>query len=278
MVIFAPMKQPLYSLRMHSSHEGHHLSGAESLVDAAALDAATVGLIRRALQHPRGTADRINLTVELVNRQSLALATLPALRTLTVAAVAEGRELARKLLMQSGVAPLAAKHAMQALIHGAAPGGASMRGAMLVDGLSGQRLEADRSRGVRVSHLGLDPGLEQQLGRRLEALGLNNPHVREALVLAGKVSMHPAILAELCWSDDPDYTAGYVCSRAFGYLRIPLLKPAGETRGGRAFFLRPGSDLVELTSWLETGPVLFERLGELHQAIKGGDYVALMDA
>jgi 6-carboxyhexanoate--CoA ligase len=278
MLIFAPMTQSLYSLRMHSSLAGHHLSGAENLVSAAMLNTATASLIQRALQHPRGAADQIHLTVELINSETLEQGVLPALRTLTVASVAEGRDLARTLLEQAGIAPQAVAGAMQELIQGAAPGGRSMRGAMLVDSRSGERLEADRSRGVRVSHLGIDSGLELQLGRQLETLGLNNPHVREALVLAGKVSMHPAVQAELCWSDDPGYTAGYLCSRVFGYLRIPLLKPVGDTRGGRAFFLKSGCDLAELTSWLETRPVRFERIGELHQAMNGRDYAALMDA
>jgi 6-carboxyhexanoate--CoA ligase len=278
MLIFAPMTQPLYSLRMHSSLGGYHLSGAENLVAPALLDAAATRLIQRALQHPLGSADQIHLTVELVKPETLEQGSLPALRTLTVASVAEGRALVRTLLSQAGVAPAAAARAMQELADGAAPSGRSMRGAMLVDSRSGQRLETDRSRGVRVSYLGIAPRLEQQLGRQLEALGLNIPHVREALVLAGKVSMHPAVLAELCWSDDPDYTAGYVCSRELGYLRIPLLKPVGETRGGRAFFLRPGADLPELVAWLEARPVLFERIGELHQAINGREYAALLEA
>ena len=34
-----------------------------------------------------------------------------------------------------------------------------------------------------------------------------------SIVLATKVSAHPATVAELCWSDDPEYITGYVASR-----------------------------------------------------------------
>jgi 6-carboxyhexanoate--CoA ligase len=37
--------------------------------------------------------------------------------------------------------------------------------------------------------------------------------VKEAPVLATKVSAHPATIAELCWSDDPEYITGYVTSK-----------------------------------------------------------------
>jgi 6-carboxyhexanoate--CoA ligase len=48
--------------------------------------------------------------------------------------------------------------------------------------------------------------------------------VKEALMLATKVSAHPATVAELCWSDDPEYITGYVASKKQGYQRIMKLK------------------------------------------------------
>jgi len=272
------MSEPLYSLRMHSSLSGDHLSGAENLVSLGDLDEQTVRLVQRALQHSRGSADRVSLNIELIDPAELTRGTLPALRTLEVASVAESRDCAQALLSRVGVHDRVATAAIDALAEGAGPGGQSMRGAMLVDSRSGGRLEADPARGVRVSRLGMTAELAMKLGRRLARLGLDNVHVREALVLAGKVAMHPAVLAELCWSDDPDYTAGYVSSRQFGYLRFPRLKPAGETRGGRVFFLQPGGDPAELTDWLEQRPVLFDRCGTLHRPVAWRDYAAILGA
>jgi 6-carboxyhexanoate--CoA ligase len=83
-------------------------------------------------------------------------------------------------------------------------------------------------------------------------------------VLAGKVLNAPGIVAELCWSDDPEYLTGYIADPVHGYQRISLLKTAGDWHGGRVFFVRPGtSSVVELTDYLQHQPVLFDRLGKI---------------
>ncbi len=76
------------------------------------------------------------------------------------------------------------------------------------------------------------------------------------MMLASKIAAHPAILAELCMSDDPDYTTGYVASKSFGYIRLPNMKKAGSPHGGRVFFIRPGSDIPNIVAFLELTPVL----------------------
>jgi 6-carboxyhexanoate--CoA ligase len=139
-----------------------------------------------------------------------------------------------------------------------------MRGAMLVDAGSGERLENDPARGIRATRMDLSPVAEADLHRELLRRGIDNPHVREALVLAAKVVCAPGIVAELCWSDDPDYTAGYVCTPVHGYFRFPHLKPAGDERGGRAFFLRPGIDPAPTVHFLEKAVILFTEIGTFH--------------
>jgi len=88
--------------------------------------------------------------------------------------------------------------------------------------------------------------------------------VREALVLAAKVLSAPGIVAELCWSDDPDYTAGYVASPVHGYVRFPHLKPPGDERGGRAFFFRSEEmDIERVIDYLEHAAFLVDEIGSL---------------
>jgi 6-carboxyhexanoate--CoA ligase len=261
------MTDPLYSIRMHASRDGHHLSGAERLAGDGDLESLALALVRRALDHPRGRAEHIHLTVEAVAPEELLRGRLPELRTLLVGDFVQGRRAALHVLGEAAVAPGAATAAMEALAGGAAPGGRSMRGAMLVDAATGERLEADRARGVRVSRMDLAAGAEKELRGGLARLGLDNPHVREALVLAAKVLAAPGIVAELCWSDDPGYTAGYVAAPALGYVRFPHLKPAGEERGGRAFFFRREAfDLTRIGEFLERTPFLAVEVGRLHAA------------
>jgi 6-carboxyhexanoate--CoA ligase len=98
------------------------------------------------------------------------------------------------------------------------------------------------------------------LSLRLSNLGINTDTVKEALVLASKVAACRHILAELCVSDDPFYTTGYVASKKFGYLRIPNIKHAGNKSGGRAFFVKGKINVEEIVSYFEKVPVIIGRV------------------
>ena len=264
MLISGFMGGEFYSVRMRASRLRDHLSGAERLVPTEDVEAVAGQLVRRALNHERGAPDSIRLSLDRVMEDELRRARLPALRTLRVADYRQGRRAALELLREAGVAARAAEAAVVALADGPAPGGGTMRGALLMDAVTGRRLEIDPARGVRVSRMDLSAAAAKELSAGLAALGLDNPHVREALVLAGKVAATPEIVAELCWSDDPSYVAGYVASAELGYVRLTHLKPAGEERGGRAFFVRGENlNLHRLTTWLERGAVLFDEIGRL---------------
>jgi 6-carboxyhexanoate--CoA ligase len=63
-------------------------------------------------------------------------------------------------------------------------------------------------------------------------------------------------MAEVCISDDPDYTTGYVASAGLGYIRIPHIKRKKDRRGGRVFFLREGASVPDVMEYLEKTPVL----------------------
>jgi 6-carboxyhexanoate--CoA ligase len=266
MLAFPPMKNALYSIRMRASLGGRHLSGAERLATSDRLDRLAAEMVRRALEHDRGRAEEVHLSIEALPGDVVQRARLPDLQTFVVPDYRCGRDAARKILLEAGVSAEAAARAIDAIAGGAGPDGCPMRGAMLVDARTGERLEPDRERGVRVSRMDLAHEAERLLREELRRLDLDNLHVREALVLAGKVLLAPFLAAELCWSDDPDYTAGYVAVPGRGYIRFPHLKPAGEERGGRAFFIAPGGDLANLIRFLEQSPVLFDRLGMLQAA------------
>jgi 6-carboxyhexanoate--CoA ligase len=264
MLISSAMSRNLYSLRMHATRGGAHLSGAERLAGQGELETLAASLVGRALGHPKGTADAIRLTVEALDPAEVSSGRLPDLRTVTVADWRQGRRAALRHLLAAGVSEAAARQAMDALAQGAAPGGGSMRGAMLVDAASGARLEPDPARGVRVSRMDLSPAARAELQQKLRERGIDNDHVREALVLAAKVLRAPRIVAELCWSDDPDYVTGYVATPAAGYVRFTRLKPPGEERGGRAFFFRgEGLELTAVIAFLERTPLLIDQIGEL---------------
>jgi 6-carboxyhexanoate--CoA ligase len=109
-----------------------------------------------------------------------------------------------------------------------------------------------------VSRLGIDKASEKRLTHKLSAMHINNHIVKEAVILASKVASCNDVVAEVCISDDPDYTNGYIASRTFGYLRIPNIKNPGELHGGRVFFLRENFGIEKVRDYLERKPVLLE--------------------
>ncbi|CUH96819.1 6-carboxyhexanoate-CoA ligase [Propionispora sp. 2/2-37] len=247
----------LFSVRMRAAqggaHEvgGKHISGAERLVKKECLSTLAAYMLERALTHSRGEADFINITVEAVACSAIRKIKCLAIQTVAVDHIAAGRAAAREKLIQAGVTRQAAAKGLE-LLTGLTH---SLRGAMLVCAATGKRLDKTGERGVRVSRMDVED--EQAYHHWLSRQGYQNIHIKEALVLASKVSSAPGIRAELCWSDDPEYITGYVASPA-GYTRITHLKPFGSEVGGRIFFVAPNAAVDEITAYLENQPVLVQ--------------------
>lgn len=232
---------PLYCVKMRASRGGAHVSGAERIAGAGALAQIASALVARAVSHPKGEPDFINVKVERAG----AIERLDALevRTHEAATPEEGLCIAEELLREAGVAN--ARAAVEMLL--AAP---PMRGAMLVDAKTLERLDGGGERGVRATNMDREGtgGVEREAGKN---------HFSEALVLATKVANAPGVVAEICISDDPDYVTGYVASRTLGYRRITAMKRPGVPRGGRIFFYAGARDgVAAAVRWLETQCVL----------------------
>jgi 6-carboxyhexanoate--CoA ligase len=251
------MEAEFFSLRMRSSLGDKHISGAERLLEFAQLEEAASTMLKRALNHPRGQAERIFLTLQPVEIEKVQIKQLLSMTTYAVESWQEGRLCAGQLLENLGLKAGVIQQAMAQLAAGPSPSGGAMRGAMLICGETGSRLEPEQARGVRVSRMDLAPEARKEVRSYLSKLGLDNPRVIEAWTLASKVALYPQIMAELCWSDDPDYLTGYVASGLKGYQRITHLKEAGSEIGGRIFFVRPETDLSPLIDQLQHEPVLF---------------------
>ncbi|MBR1588826.1 MAG: 6-carboxyhexanoate--CoA ligase, partial [Kiritimatiellae bacterium] len=212
----------LFSVKMRASRGNEHVSGAERIVAPAATPETAAALVKRALAHSKGTPDFISLKVAETNG-ALRIKALPV-STETASTPREGLAIAERLLREAGVQRAADVVAMMAEAN-------PMRGAMLVDADSLERLEPDRARGVRATCM--DAAGAQG---RLPPSAKN--HYAEAIVLASKVAAAPGMVAEICISDDPGYVTGYVASRAIGYRRITCMKEKGDGRGGRIFVCR----------------------------------------
>jgi 6-carboxyhexanoate--CoA ligase len=263
------MEPLLYSVRMRASAHGRHLSGAERIVPASAAGEAAAALTQRAMLCPGGPATEVHCSLERIDPARLRTGRLPDISTYQVDSWRAGRRAAKRLLVQAGVSADVAGRAVDVLAKGAGPGGKVMRGAVIMDAATGERLESDPARGVRVSRMDLSAELRPQLERALAAAGLAHPRVLEALVLAGKVLQGPGMVAELCWSDDPAYATGYVADPRAGYQRITAMKPAGDLYGGRVFFVnRAKVSLTALFDYLESQAVMFTAAGAISPPVK----------
>ena len=255
----------LYSVRMRASSGNRHISGAERLVSAERISGTVQELVERALG--KGIdPDKVLITIDSL--QGACITSLQALdlTSLTSRDVAACRHASKQVLQAAGVSPAAMESAFTLLDAGPSPSGGTLRGAMLMDAATGERLEADRERGVRVSRFDWSSDAYAAICRELTRIGLTHFRTREALSLASKVAHGPGVIAELCWSDDPDYSAGYAASLPTGYVRFPFMKEKGRTTGGRAFFVkREAFDPNALLSYLQEEPVMITRIGSCCQ-------------
>jgi 6-carboxyhexanoate--CoA ligase len=252
---------------MHASFRERHVSGAERIVPHDRIDATVSGLFARARDREI-EPDRIIVSVDYIDTPSLKYLTSLEVTTLETPDHQSGREHAARVLKLSGVSEKAVASALELINKGASPSGANMRGAMIMDAVTGERFEPDRERGIRASRFDWTDEALQSETELLARIGLTHHRTAEALALATKVAHAPGMVAELCWSDDPDYTAGYVASLGTGYVRFPFLKHRGDAHGGRAFFIgHDHIDLAALIGYLETEAILINAVGSVSPAM-----------
>lgn len=218
----------LFSIRMRAEFQKKHISGAERIVGESELEKAINSLLKR----PR-VYDFINITIEEVKEYEVVECKIP-ISSFSFSSVGEARTFAIEQLAKCGVEREIAGKAVEFLSKGANPEGGNMRGAILMDIETGERLEPDKKRGIRT--IKFDWEDRSRVAEKLLKKGYTLRTV-DALALACK-NLYCGVIAELCWSDDPNYLTGYVASEKVGYVRITPLKEKGDPLGGRVYFIR----------------------------------------
>lgn len=222
----------LYGVKMRASLDGEHISGAERIVEKNRIEATLDALVKRAFSHERGEADSVNLKIE---RQENIIR-INALKVVEEKAstVQEGWLVIENVLASSGINRIPEIRELFKETY-------SMRGAMLLDADTLERLEPDKERGVRATFMDSTPSPNAAI----------KDHFTEAITLASKALSAPNIIAEICVSDDPDYTTGYIAANGI-YHRINPLKEKGDKAGGRIFLYRgKREDAAETIRYLE---------------------------
>ena len=247
-----------YSLKMRASEEDIHISGAERIVTRDAVEEVCQAMVRRAMNHPKGDPDKINIKIEKVPEEEIQILDALPVTRIDVDTWQEGLDKAFELVEKS-VAKAAHNNSvilseaknqafladfrqqLPELLKSTFP----MRGAMLYDIRTGNRLEPNQERGVRATYMDALKSNTVDARETGAAPSANKNHFNEAIVLATKVANAPGIVAELCISDDPDYVTGYVGSLELGYVRIMKLKEMGDPNGGRIFLFDSNKTTAE---------------------------------
>lgn len=249
----------VYSIRMRSAqggpHEqgGSHISGAERLVSESDLCRISEEFLQRALHHSKGKPDFINLQIDEIPDDSVVKVPALTICTTESRSIEASHKEASRLLSNAHIASRAIERAFTQLQENTC----SVSGAWLVNASTG----AIYPETVRVSRM--DAEVEADIHHHLERYGCSSVHSREALILASKVLASTYVLGELCWSDDPDYTTGYV-SYEHTYHRLSPMKPFGSAMGGRAFFVDPHTNFEELIQYLSSTPTWVSTKGCLY--------------
>ena len=240
------------------SHEegGKHISGAERILREDEVEQELINLYRRAITHERGKPDFINLKIEEIDEDEIIYKKRLNINQHDVSSKEEGLNLAKELLIKNTVSKESANKAIKNLLDLEE----SMHGAMLIDKDTGERIDNKGIKGVRVT--GIASADIRKYKESLKNDGREGLHLEEALILASKIASCKAVVAELCWSDDPSYVIGYVGTKE-SYERIPILKDKGNPVGGRVFFidsnqLNDDYTLEDLIDYLEKQVVLIE--------------------
>ena len=237
---------------------GRHLTGAERLVPTSELEATVLELLRRAEE--RGAfGEHVRISIDPVSIVTRA----KCLDVTTVSAPASesAMRIAAHLVGTAGVSNEALSAGLQLLVQGRGGSGMPIRGAALIDAATGDRLDPDPTRGIRASRFDYAPEARDGVQKALAVGGLAHFRTFEALAVATKV-LWAGVAAEYCWSDDPDYDAGYIATPQHGYVRFPCFRPPGAT-GGRLFFLRPESDPNAIIWRLEQAALLIATAPEV---------------
>ncbi len=244
----------MVSVRMRASRGGKHVSGGETLAAARDARRAAGTLLSRALKSGRG-CDKIVLTRERIPGKDVRRTAALPVGSREFDDARSARAEMRSLLILSGVSPEAAARGLRHIAR------RPISGAAVLDAMTGDRLDPEPAKGVRVTRVGWEPGARAAEVRRLARRGIRHHRAVEAIALATKIARSGAV-AEICRSDDPAYLTGYVASEKIGYVRVTPVKERGDGRGGRVIFVKRGAARAVI-AFLAGRPVVVDRSGRV---------------
>lgn len=238
----------LYNIRMRSSNNEQHISGAERIVSYERINRTVSEMIERSFHHTRGQPDFTSVKIEEIKEP------IKMIEPITEEIEVENSFHNTLETLKTVLKPLTLSDELVTRMYETVNSKENLSGAILIDLHTGKRLD-NKVNGIRVSRF--DWSLKAH-----EWFIENNPKAYserqlDAFALASKVQASN-VAVELCCSDDPNYTTGYLAFNNM-YIRIPNMKKMNTFNGGRVFVIDSTKYCVEETiDFLENQSVLLE--------------------
>lgn len=230
---------------------GQHISGAECITSLDMLESEVSNLIKRALNHPKGSSDFINISIQKIYQNSK----IDYIKPLKISTF--NSNFVPKILKNLGFNENKISMTIDTLLSLK-----NLKGALLISFDDFQKFEKDI---VRCTNMDYSMEIKPSLEKFLNENNFYKKYLRDALCLSSKICNCENVLCEICISDDKNYTTGYIGSKKFGYVRIENFKPKKHEYGGRIIFIKDKNKLKETIDYLKNQIVIINSLPEFNK-------------
>lgn len=229
---------------------GTHISGAECITDETSLKEEVLNLLNRALNHPKGKSDFINISIQKILDKN----SINYIEPLKITTVNKNKNplFPNLILEKLGFSHEYIEKTLKELFSLK-----NIKGALII---SFEDFYKYTDNIVRCSNIDYRIDLKGDLNDFLEKNNFLGKYLKEALCLSSKICNDPNVLCELCISDDKKYTTGYISSPSLGYIRIENFKPLDHEYGGRIIFIKDKSKLQNTLDYLKNSPVIINSI------------------
>ena len=224
------MEEKFFSVRMRASLEGKHISGQERIVTKSRLEETILELHKR----PSDKWDFQSIKIELLNEKPKILEKSLQVKSYKFSCVPLAHSFIAGLLeSEHGINNSLTRKLISKLLSGVNKGW-NLVGAWIIEPTTGEVLNPQPLKGIRTI---LFDWVDREKVKKLLLEKGYTLRTLDALALATK-NVYCGVEAEICISDDPNYTTGYIAAKKLGYIRITPIKEKGNPFGGRVYFVR----------------------------------------
>ncbi len=254
----------LFSVKMRASspvdHKlgGNHISGGELITNKEMLKHETLGLVDRALNHSRGQADFINISIQkILNPDEIKYVTPLPITTIDK----NDNPMYPNLILKSlGFSEDKISKSLTTLLKLK-----NLRGALLI---SIDDFEEFHSKIVRCTNMDYAIEIKQDLKSFLQKNNFLGKYLKDALCISSKICKNENVLCEICISDDKNYTTGYIASKDLGYIRIKNFKPKDHKYGGRIIFIKDKNKIDSTIDYLKNSIVIINSIPVIRKNLR----------